>query len=87
MKYKGEDQVGFVGHRIRWLRVNIYTRQDLELVKSIEQPAASILIRKRLRSHGTLAIALGLKSTNHSLRSPGIHVTFSQTLNYSQTLS
>jgi len=76
MKYKGEDQVGFVGHRIRWLRVNIYTRQDLELVKSIEQPAASILIRKRLRSHGTLAIALGLKSTNHSLLET--HVTFSR---------
>ena len=45
------------------------------------------LTLERLRSYRTLAIALGLKSTNHSLRSPGIHVTFSQTLNYSQTLS
>jgi hypothetical protein len=41
----------------------------------------------KLRSRGTPAMALGLKLTNYSrLCSPGIHVTFSQTLNYSQTL-
>ena len=41
----------------------------------------------KLCSRRTPAMALGLKSTNHSrLYSPGIHVTFSQTLNYSQTL-
>jgi hypothetical protein len=45
------------------------------------------LTLKRLHSHGTLVIALGLKSTNHSLRSLGTHVTFSQTLGFSQTLS
>jgi hypothetical protein len=43
------------------------------------------LIRKRLHSHGTLAIAL--ISTNHSLRSLGTHVTFFQTLSFYQTLS
>jgi hypothetical protein len=46
------------------------------------------LIRKRLRSHGTLAMALGLKSTNHSpVFSLGTHVTFFQTLGFIQTLS
>jgi hypothetical protein len=35
----------------------------------------------RLRSLGILVMVLGLKSTNHNrLRSPGIHVTYSQTL-------
>ena len=39
------------------------------------------LTLKRLRSHGTPRMGhILLKLTNHSLRSPGIHVTFSQTL-------
>jgi hypothetical protein len=40
----------------------------------------------RLRSPGTPAIALGLKSTNHSPQIPGVHVIFSQILSFSQTL-
>ncbi|KAH8779750.1 hypothetical protein F5882DRAFT_406891, partial [Hyaloscypha sp. PMI_1271] len=40
----------------------------------------------RLRSPETPAIALGLKSTNYSLQIPGVHVTFSQILSFSQTL-
>jgi hypothetical protein len=61
--------------------------QILHRLHSLALLLSLSLTLKRLRSHGTLAMALGLKSTNHSLRSPGIHVTFSQTLNYSQTLS
>ena len=42
------------------------------------------LTLKRLHSHGTLAMALGLKSTNHStVFSLGTHVTFFQTLSLS----
>jgi hypothetical protein len=43
------------------------------------------LIHRRLLNYGTPAMALGLKLTNHS--SPGTHVTFSQTLSFSQALS
>jgi hypothetical protein len=43
------------------------------------------LVHRRLRNHGTPAMALGLKSINYS--SPGARVTFSQTLSSSQTLS
>jgi hypothetical protein len=39
-------------------------------------PSLSLTL-KRLHSHGTLAMALGLKSTNYSLYSLGTHVTFS----------
>jgi hypothetical protein len=46
------------------------------------------LIRKRLYSYGTLAMALGLKSTNYSpVFSLGTYVTFFQTLGFIQTLS
>ncbi|KAH8769563.1 hypothetical protein F5882DRAFT_411936, partial [Hyaloscypha sp. PMI_1271] len=57
--------------------------QILHRLHSLALLLSLSLTLKRLRSHGTLAIALGLKSTNHSLRSPGIHVTFSQTLSHS----
>jgi hypothetical protein len=43
------------------------------------------LIHRRLLNHRTPAIALGLKLTNHS--SSGTHVTFPQTLSFSQALS
>ena len=43
------------------------------------------LIHRRLLNHGTPAMALGLKLTNHS--SSGTHVTFSQTLSHSLLLS
>jgi hypothetical protein len=54
--------------------------QILHRLHSLALLLSLSLTLKRLRSHGTLVMALGLKSTNYSLRSPGIHVTFSQTL-------
>jgi hypothetical protein len=64
--------------------IQILHLRSLDLLLSLSP------IRKRLRNHGTLAIVLdlGLKSANHSrLRSPMIHVTFCQTLSFSQILS
>jgi len=60
--------------------------QILHRLHSLALLLSLSLTLKRLRSHGTLAIALGLKLTNHSLWSPGIHVTFSQTLSHSLLL-
>jgi hypothetical protein len=50
--------------------------QILHRLHSLALLLSLSLIRKRLRSHGTLAMALGLKLTNYSL-SLGTYVTFS----------
>jgi hypothetical protein len=61
-----------------------FMTQILHPLHSLALLLSLSLIHRRLRSHGTLAIGLGLKSTNHSLLRT--HVTFFQTLSFSQTL-
>jgi hypothetical protein len=56
--------------------------QILHPLHSLALLLSLFLTLKRLHNHGTLAMALGLKSTNYS-RSPGSHVTFFQTLSLS----
>jgi hypothetical protein len=61
-----------------------FMMQILHPLHSLALLLSLSLIHRRLRSHGTLAIGLGLKSTNYSLLRT--HVTFFQTLSFSQIL-
>jgi hypothetical protein len=67
----------------RLITVTFITQRPHHL-RSLALLLSLSLALKRLHSHGTPVMALGLKSTNHScLRSPVTHVTFSQTLSLS----
>jgi hypothetical protein len=66
----------------------ISTMQRLHRLRSLALFLSLSLTLKRLCSYGTPKMGhVLLKPANHSLRSPGVHVTSSQTLSFSQTLS
>jgi hypothetical protein len=66
---------------------NLYDADTPPSAQPRSPPPLSLTL-KRLRSHRTPRMGhVLLKLTNHSLRSPGIHVTFSQTLSLSLLLS